>query len=508
MSNPPMRLGPNNLLEFDSRYGVLICRECHYAIQKSALQSHLLRHKIYREERQQLLTAIAQLDLLEPEDVLLPSPDSLPIDSLPILDGFRCTALGCGNLCASSKRMKRHRSEAHGLSEPCDPSFFSRPVKIQTFFRGTKLRYFEVTPLHTQGNSMTALPLTTATTEGIDDDEQDGDLDEPAEQAQDSQMQDVPLSSSSEIPLNLETMTYFHHFTSVTSLTIPGIKRLQDSPQYWQTEVVHYALQRQWMMCGLLAVSACHLASLTDDPDLELVHGQRAISFAGEFLAGLENTYSHGLPVEVRQACTQIRSILRCAQGTALDPAAPSPLHSFMEVIRDFIIPEYDTDENGLFRAACPMMNMMPCDASEALRRSLESLPARMTDAFGRPSNTREPLTIMSAVMALHGCVAITFGCGENDQGPAWVGMISWVSKVPETYRQMVANHHAAALVVLAHWAAGLVGRAENCGWWFLKGSAATIMSMIEERLPPEDYAVRGLIAGLQQAETEWTAVR
>src|SRR5277367_6532329 len=140
-----IRLGPRDLLEYDARYGVLICRECQYAIQKSALQSHLLRHKIYRHERQRLLSSIAQLDLFEPHQVPLPTPASPPIDALPIISGYRCTAVGCGNLCASSKRMRRHWSEIHGLSEPLNPSSFARPVKLQTFFRSTKLRYFKVT---------------------------------------------------------------------------------------------------------------------------------------------------------------------------------------------------------------------------------------------------------------------------------------------------------------------------------------------------------------------------
>ena len=141
---PTMRFGSRDLLEYDSRYGVLICRECQYAIQKSALGSHLLRHKIYREKRRRLLSTIAELDLLEPHHVPLPPPASPPIDALPIISGYRCTLGECGNLCASFKRMRRHRCEVHGLREPLNSSF-AYPVKLQTFFRGTKLRYFEVT---------------------------------------------------------------------------------------------------------------------------------------------------------------------------------------------------------------------------------------------------------------------------------------------------------------------------------------------------------------------------
>ena len=115
---PSIRFGSRDLLEYDARYGVLICRECQYAIQKSALQSHLLRHKIYRGERQNLLSSIARLDIFEPQNVPLPNPSSPPIDTLPIISGYRCTAAGCENLCASFKRMRRHWSEIHGQNEP------------------------------------------------------------------------------------------------------------------------------------------------------------------------------------------------------------------------------------------------------------------------------------------------------------------------------------------------------------------------------------------------------
>ena len=39
--------------------------------------------------------------------------------------------------------------------------------------------------------------------------------------------------------------------------------------QYWQAHAVSYALRQHWLMCGLLALSACHLAALTSDTMIE-----------------------------------------------------------------------------------------------------------------------------------------------------------------------------------------------------------------------------------------------
>lgn len=138
------RLDSRDLLRYEPKYKVLICRECQYAIQKSAVQSHLLRHKIYRGERQSLLSLVTEFDLSKPEDVPLPDPTSSPVDILPVISGYRCTRPGCGHLCASSKRMRHHWSEIHALKTPAVDCVLGQPVKLQTFFRGTKVRYFEV----------------------------------------------------------------------------------------------------------------------------------------------------------------------------------------------------------------------------------------------------------------------------------------------------------------------------------------------------------------------------
>lgn len=108
-----IRLGPNDLLEYDALYGILTCRSCQYAIQKSAIERHLLGHKIYREERRRLLLSIAQFVLLEPENVPLPVAKSVSNDNLPVLDSYRCMKQECGNLYASKYGMKRHRGEHH-----------------------------------------------------------------------------------------------------------------------------------------------------------------------------------------------------------------------------------------------------------------------------------------------------------------------------------------------------------------------------------------------------------
>jgi Orsellinic acid/F9775 biosynthesis cluster protein D len=519
----PIRLGPHDLLEYDARHGVLICRECQYAIQKSALESHLLKHKIYRDERQRLLSSIAQLELFEPDDVPLPTPDFPPIDALPIICGYRCTTVGCGNLCASSKRMRRHRSEIHGLSDPRNFSSFTRPVKLQTFFRGTKLRYFEVTPLSWAGATGVA-PLTT-TKDDYDNYENENekyDEEKLGEQMHDAGMPLLPPRvrtapktppKCSLVDLNLETLTYFHHFTTTTSLTLPSAESPQLATHYWQTDVVVQALGRRWLMCGLLAISACHLAVLANDATIERVHREQSAQFFLEFSNGWEEAANRDLSMEVeeevKKAGGQMVCILRCAQwasaeymldqGIIPEPAAPSQLQSIMTTIRGFGIWSDDNDgQEQTFAQASRILNTRSTSNAgsfgafpsydntlSTLLNHLGTLPSRMAEALGKPENTQDVLATLSAIAALVECCVTSFA--SDEAGRAWRAMATWLIKVPGHFNHMVSHHSRAALVVLAHWAV-LVQRAEHCGCWFLRGSVRKILLRIAEQLPADDF--------------------
>ena len=98
------------------------------------------------------------LELREPDDVPLPHPSARPVAALPLLDGYRCIYDGCRNLCASVKRMRRHWADVHGGGE--ELGMLAREVKMQTFFHGTKIRYFEVCECIPYINKKSSMGLT------------------------------------------------------------------------------------------------------------------------------------------------------------------------------------------------------------------------------------------------------------------------------------------------------------------------------------------------------------
>ncbi|KAL6237531.1 hypothetical protein BDW75DRAFT_78932 [Aspergillus navahoensis] len=498
---PPVRFGPRQILEYDGRYGVLICHECRYAIQKSALQSHLLRHKIYRTDRQQLVALISELDLLEPDDVPLPPAQSPPVDGLPVIAGYRCTAPGCANLCASLKRMKGHWRESHGLAD----ASLARPAKLQTFFRGTKIRYFEVTP---------------TTEDEVGDEDEDEANSEHGEADEDAAMEvqgdgnyrqsttptTPPNPTQPSVNVDLETLSYFHHFTSATILTLPNPQGPQSAAPYWQENVVPQALRQQWLMCGLLALSACHLAAFPDNATAQQQHRNQASRFSAEFRTGCEETTATAAE-ELREIATQIECLLRCAhwalaesssdQRIMPEPGVPEHLRCIMTTIQGTIShaaphnPETPSYATRILRWNSPDTGN---SVLAEIRKRLRDLPSRMANTFGKPENIQDVFVLLSAVASLGECCDTSFA--SEEVGLAWWGMAAWWTRVPLHFQELVALHDPAALVVVAHWAALMVNRTERCGCWLVKGLSMTVLLRIAERLPEDDDgSVQRLVA-------------
>jgi hypothetical protein len=286
-------------------------------------------------------------------------------------------------------------------------------------------------------------------------------------------------------------------------------------------------------MCGLLAISACHLAALTDDATIERFHRERSAQFFSEFSARWEETGKRDLGMvafeveeEAKKAGRQIRCMLRCAhwaltestldQGIIPEPVAPSQLQSIMTAVQDFVVPDFglrpggvrsdngdhqeetlaevrrilkigSSSDAGSFGAISYCDNTPP-----ALLNRLHALPSHLAETFGKPESAQDVLATLSAIAALVKCCDTSFA--SDEARAAWQGMATWLTKVPDHFNHMLSYHNPAALVVLAHWAASLVKRAEHCGCWFLRGSAKKILLQIAERLPADDRAVQSLV--------------
>ena len=479
-----------NVLDYNPQYRILICRKCQYAIQKCAIESHLLRHKIYREDRQRLLSSIAQLELLEPDDVSLPPARSLPIAGLLVTEGYRCSLSGCAHLCASVKRMRRHWSENHERSESSGSASstqgvagFAVEVNLQTFFRGTKLKYFEVSPLasrnvpastnsshHTTGNSLESI---------VDVNEQT--LHSPPVLDSASIEPLCPLKDFND-NVDLDILKYFHHFTTTISFTLPCDCCSGAESRCWQTNVVFQALQERRLMCGLLALSACHLSTLPAEDTVQKWHAERSLHFKAEFLAGLESATLQ----QSKTPGVHIRSLFELIHNVAWGHFQSNSMASSPNIIQ--ILRTFDFSSSVLLSQS----ENHHCDLVFVNR--LHQLPSRMTEVFGRPDNVRDVVAVLSAINTLDECYAAS--CVSNEPAATFRAMANWIRSVPDDFYDSLLNGSTAVLVVLAYWTA-LVKRAEDCGCWFIKGAARILMEGIIKGLPSDDDKVLGLIKGL-----------
>lgn len=499
-----MRFGPRDLLEYNSKYKVLICRECQYAIQKNALGSHLLRHKIYREERLSLLSTIHQLDIVDPGDLSLPSPSTSPVHALPVVSGYSCTMTGCGHLCASSKRMRRHWSDVHNVSGPNDFASHARSVKLQTFFRGTKLKYFEVS-------------VARAAESRSSDERGRHDRNDPSVDDVPSVLQPTSLSELSPV-VDLRTLTYFHHFIITTSLTLPQVEGSLPASQYWGTYIISLALQHRWLMCGLLAISACHSVMLGDETTAQKKHRGRAAMFRSEFLIGFNNTMSNNSNTvsteTLRKAGIQVRGIMSCARWTltgftanqenVLSPATSiSWLQTLLCDVRDFASSRLgnslEIEQSTGDDLQTSLGTNSPRAATAAptlLLNRLQVLPYRMAEIFGKPDNEEDAPAILLGIAALVQCCNGVYEYEYNVSSGGWQGISVWLNKTTDHFNHMVALQSPAALIVLTHWAAILVKSAAVDKCWFIHAFSEAIVSLIHGHLSM-DTAVQSLVEDL-----------
>jgi hypothetical protein len=506
----PTEFGPKGLLQHDSGFGVLICRECQYAIQKSAIESHLLKHKIYRNERQSLLSFIAQLDLKEPENVSSPSADSTPISGLPIIPGFRCQVIGCGSLCASQKRMKRHHSEDHDINDSSSFSTLACPAKLQTFFRGTKIRYFEIARPSASIAAEVALSNPRNGTETFSSDQTVVVTTEALQSILDIYTSDPQPSPAN---INLAALTYLHHFTITTSRTLPHTGTTRASTDYWQIQAVSHALREYRLMCGLLAISAYHSAALEENEVTRRTHIEQSRLFYAEFFGTWvgrpqmgHDSIEFGSNDDTKETSDRIGYILSLIEWTStgtpthqnMPGVVPNSdqLQLFMALVRNLAAQDPSAlpgnparEQEDAFVTATQILKSRPTDRFSDTFNYLSILPNRIAETLGRPEIKPDVLVILRSIAVLVICCAENFASDKAETG--FVTTAAWLAKVPDHFHQMVAGNEPAALILTAFWAAILVRRARCCGCWFFGDSAELVLAHVRKQVEGHQGIVR-----------------
>ncbi|KAI0965493.1 hypothetical protein F4678DRAFT_452764 [Xylaria arbuscula] len=253
------------VLTYLPKYGVVICKSCRFAIQPSAFSSHLQSHHILRSERRHILDQLFALHLPPPERVGVPASDSRRIADLPILSGFKCEA-ECHYACTSVKRMCQHWSEVH--DQPNSKLIRYREAILQTFFRGNKIRYFEVEgPKNSQCWQQKECQLAARNPDLL-----------------------LPTNSAEEVvdgiqapPLDCQSLLYMHHYTRHSALFL---NRGNESTTFWTDTIVLEAYKHTFLMYSLLCISATDKARKTTDYAKRRTHLQASASYCAGAISG------------------------------------------------------------------------------------------------------------------------------------------------------------------------------------------------------------------------------
>uniref|UniRef100_A0A8H7K9N3 C2H2-type domain-containing protein n=1 Tax=Bionectria ochroleuca TaxID=29856 RepID=A0A8H7K9N3_BIOOC len=256
-----VRVHINDFLVYIAEFGVVICRQCRHAIQPSALDSHLLRHRIYRHRRRALVERLNKLDLRHPDDVPVPNR-AWQLPELPTQIGLRCDADGCRYLCATDKGMQMHWASRHSVHTKSNVR--ASTVALQTFFRGIKLRYFEVS-------------TTPGSTPSVDTSIRAATIGGRELEAVRSSRQPIPpgLQLNS---VDARAMMYLHHFTLHTA---PTLVRKCQPLKLWQDEVPQLAFEYPFLLHALLGLSAYHISIKNPGTSQEHRHAAARYSSLG-----------------------------------------------------------------------------------------------------------------------------------------------------------------------------------------------------------------------------------
>ncbi|KAJ5621165.1 hypothetical protein N7510_005149 [Penicillium lagena] len=453
---------PTELLHYIPQHRVLICKACQYAIQPSAISRHLKEiHKIYRSRRQRYFNYTDQLNLAEPDHVVLPGADEGPVPFLPVIDGLACEASGCHHLCASGKRMKMHCNIKHRGVTVADLK--GRPVRLQTFFRGNKLRYFVVyeSQRHT-----------------------------PPEQHATVENKEVtsPTTSPS---CGLQEVKLLKHFQASLSREFAfDITNTLD----WDTTPPDVFPRHAFLKHGILSYSALHLAFL--NPSRRQRYRLLAAHHQNIALPCFRSAVQHPTVDNCVSllAFTQLL-IMHCLAASQDDDNCDlllvqgrnDPFPDWLQVIRGTC--HIFKPVEGYIRTL-PITLMIAEDDHRSAVSAKSYCDPRLYELFNiiNPDAAKqadEPFevdhsTLLSALTLLSSAFSKVHEAQARKNYSLCVALNVWAARVPDAYLELVKQRHPVALILLAHYCILLLPLE---GSWYMNGYSKRLITRIYGQL-------------------------
>lgn len=159
-------------------------------------------------------------------------------------------------------------------------------VHIQTFFKGNKVRYFEVDPgMSRETDKASAQPLDYRFLH-LSQSKMEGVL--PTLESVNNGPEG--LEASTVTPQQLEDLTYFHQYMTCTGLSLT---RGTEPTEFWIHELPREAATQPFLMHGILGVAAFHQALLATDGIARTRHHASGLRHQSIGLATFRSTIDH-----------------------------------------------------------------------------------------------------------------------------------------------------------------------------------------------------------------------
>jgi hypothetical protein len=474
-----LRQEPTQVFHHLSKYRVVICTICRYAVPPRAVNRHLKEiHGAHHSLRPKFVKFVEDLDLCEPEDVIPPTEDDFPIPELTVLRGLRCSFGNCGHLCLTEKRMKNHLASAQHPYVSTEQPWCS--VLIQTFFHGNRLKYFS-------GSSQTVESRLENSKNG------NASLMKRINSSHGWQLADGPPQKLSSLVLNrqihvdsdVEGLLYYYQTSTYATISTNAGHEV-----IWQQTAIQLAREHEFLLLAIQALTSLHIAYL--NPELRnglllqaTLYQDKAMSmFRIEIAAPTPQNchaiivFHHLLVLYTFAAEYQNDSLFLIDRES--DEVVPLWLH-FIRSACDILCDVWDWIEAGPCRALALAWEE-PFEISKAYEQSvferlLASIPATS-------SENAWALDIVDLYMEAASELATAFACSESssNQFSTWDVLRIWPVKLSAEFMALLREEHPSALVLLAHYTV-LLKRIEDV--WYFHDRAKRLLRIIHGKLDP-----------------------
>jgi hypothetical protein len=291
----------------------------------------------------------------------------------------------------------------------------------------------------------------------------------------------VPLKQTTD--LDITDLRLLHHFTTVVALDLAHPMK-PDTLRLWQNHLVELGFRHEFLLRGILAVAAYHIAwaNPSQHEEYSLIaskHQSLALNQFQEVLAHVSDSNCHAL---FGFSCLII--ILTFASSPKSQPA------------------DFNTDVLQWFhmlRGGKIVLDMFPDAIKSSFLKPLldemaytentaaHSIPGadRITDLFricGISSHERE--TSQAYTLAIHTLLS-TFTqasiCRNRGDGTILASLV-WPVNLPPKFVDLLSEKQPEALVILAHYCV-LISWAQDSDW-FISGWGRYMLETIKESVP------------------------